>query len=54
MVILITASIKPSLSAALDAYLEREPYVAAGVWETIDIEPVNAVLVRGETFESEG
>ena len=39
---------------ALDAYLEREPYVTAGVWETIDIEPVNAVLVRGETFESEG
>ncbi|MBR0384835.1 MAG: hypothetical protein IJH61_09160 [Eubacteriaceae bacterium] len=40
--------------AALDAYLEKEPYVTAGVWETIDIEPVNAVLVRGEAFESEG
>lgn len=39
--------------AALDAYLEKEPYVTAGVWETIDIEPVNAVLVRGEKYQSE-
>lgn len=39
--------------AALDAYLEKEPYVTAGVWETIDIEPVNAVLVDGEKYQSE-
>ena len=39
--------------AAMDAYLEKEPYVTAGVWETIDIEPVNAVLVHGEKYQSE-
>ena len=40
--------------AALDDYIQNEPYVRAGVWEKIDIETVNAVLVRGEPYQSEG
>lgn len=39
--------------AALDAYIQNEPYVVAGVWEKIDIETVNAVLVGGEKYQSE-
>ena len=34
--------------AALDAYLESEPYVTSGVWQKIVVEPVNVVLVNGE------
>ena len=34
--------------AALDAYLAAEPYVTEGVWEKIEVEPMNVVLVRGE------
>lgn len=34
--------------AALDAYLANEPYVAAGVWQKIEAEPMNVVLVNGE------
>lgn len=33
---------------ALDEYLAREPYVVEGVWQKIDIEPINVVLVNGE------
>lgn len=32
----------------LDAYLKDEPYVAAGVWERIEVETMNVVLVYGE------
>ncbi len=32
----------------LDAYLREEPYVAAGVWEKIDVRPMNVVIVNGE------
>ena len=39
--------------ASLDAYIQNEPYVVAGVWEKIDIETVNAVLVDGEKYQSE-
>lgn len=39
--------------AALDAYIQNEPYVVAGVWEKIEIETVNAVLVGGEKYQSE-
>lgn len=34
--------------AALDEYLKNEPYVVEGVWQKIEIEPMNVVLVNGE------
>ena len=33
--------------AALDEYLAKEPYVAEGVWQKIEVEPINVVLVNG-------
>lgn len=36
--------------AALDAYLENEPYVTEQVWENIEVQPLNVVLVNGEAF----
>ena len=34
--------------AALDAYLAAEPYVTEGVWQRIEVEVMNVVLVNGE------
>ena len=34
--------------AALDAYLAGEPYVVEGVWQKIEVETMNVVLVNGE------
>ena len=34
--------------AALDAYLANEPYVVENVWQKIEVEPMNVVLVNGE------
>ena len=34
--------------AALDDYLKNEPYVAEQVWEKIDVEPLNVVIIDGE------
>ncbi len=34
--------------AALDAYLKKEPYAAEGVWQKIEVETMNVVLVNGE------
>ena len=34
--------------AALDDYLKNEPYVMEHVWEKIEIETVNVVIVNGE------
>ena len=34
--------------AALDDYLKNEPYVVECVWEKIEIETVNVVIVNGE------
>ena len=34
--------------AALDAYLAAEPYVTEGVWQRINVEVMNVVLVNGE------
>jgi len=34
--------------AALDEYLKNEPYVIEGVWQKIDVEVMNVVLVNGE------
>ena len=36
--------------AALDAYLASEPYVTEGVWEKIEVEPMDVVLVNGEKY----
>ncbi|MBQ4186449.1 MAG: hypothetical protein II642_01070 [Firmicutes bacterium] len=32
--------------AALDAYLAGEPYVVEGVWEKVEVEVMNVVLVN--------
>ena len=34
--------------AALDAYIANEPYVVEGVWQKIEVETMNVVLVNGE------
>ena len=34
--------------AALDEYLANEPYVIEGVWQKIEVEIINVVLVNGE------
>ena len=34
--------------AALDEYLKHEPYVVEGVWQKIEVERMNVVLVNGE------
>ena len=33
--------------AALDDYLKNEPYVTEHVWEEIEVEPMNVVIVNG-------
>ncbi len=33
--------------AALDAYLAGEPYVTEGVWQTVEVETMNVVLING-------
>ena len=37
--------------AALDEYLENEPYVAEGVWQRIEVEQMNVVLLNGERVQ---
>ena len=34
--------------AALDEYLANEPYVIENVWQKIEVETMNVVLVNGE------
>ena len=34
--------------AELDAYLASEPYVLEHVWDKIEVEPINVVLVNGK------
>lgn len=34
--------------AGVDEYLENEPYVKAGVWKMIEVEPMNVVIMNGE------
>jgi len=36
--------------AAFDAYLENEPYVTEHVWDKVEVEVMNVVLVNGEKF----
>ncbi len=33
--------------AELDAYLKNEPYVLEHVWERVEVEPMNVVIVNG-------
>lgn len=32
----------------LDGYLESEPYIQEGVWERVEVEPMNVVIVNDE------
>ena len=34
--------------AVLEDYLKSEPYITDGVWEKVDVEQLNVVLVNGE------
>ena len=34
--------------AALEDYLRNEPYVTEKVWEKVEVEPLNVVIVDGE------
>ena len=36
---------------ALDEYLRTEPYVVAGVWENITVEPMNVVIAKEPSTE---
>lgn len=33
-----------------EAYLKSEPYITEGVWEKVDVEQLNVVLVNGEKY----
>lgn len=33
-----------------DKYLKSEPYVVAHVWEKVEVETINVVLVNGEKY----
>ena len=32
----------------LEAYLRSEPYILEGVWQKIDVDPMNVVILNGE------
>ena len=32
----------------LDEYLKAEPYITEHVWEKVDVEPLNVVILNGE------
>lgn len=34
----------------LEDYLKSEPYITDGVWEKVDVEQLNVVLVNGEKY----
>ena len=34
----------------LDEYLKGEPYAVEGVWQTIEVEVMNVVLLKGERY----
>ncbi len=37
---------------ALDAYLASEPYILEHVWEKVEVERINVVLVNGEKYQN--
>ena len=32
----------------LEEYLQTEPYITSQVWETVEVEPMNVVILNGE------
>ena len=38
--------------SALDAYLASEPYILEHVWEKVEVERINVVLVNGEKYQN--
>ena len=38
--------------AQLDAYLHSEPYLTENIWETVEIEPMNVVILDGKKIGS--
>ena len=38
--------------AALDDYLASEPYILEHVWEKVEVERINLVLVKGEKYHN--
>ena len=38
--------------AALDKYLASEPYILEHVWEKVEVERINVVLVNGEKYQN--
>ena len=38
--------------AALDDYLASEPYILEHVWEKVEVERINVVLVNGEKYQN--
>ena len=32
----------------LESYLKSEPYILEGVWQKIDVDPMNVVILNGE------
>lgn len=37
--------------AALDQYLSSEPYISEHVWENVEGEPMNVVIINGEKVQ---
>ena len=37
--------------AEVDAYLASEPYIQEQVWEKVEVEVMNVVLLRGEKYQ---
>ena len=37
--------------AELDKYLDSEPYILEHVWDKVDVEAMNVVIVNGEKIE---
>ncbi len=35
---------------ALDDYLASEPYIKAGVWQDVEVHPINVLIVNGEKY----
>ena len=34
----------------LEEYLKSEPYITEGVWEKVEVEQMNVVLLNGEKY----
>jgi len=36
----------------LDEYLETEPYIVSQVWEKVEVEPMNVVILNGQKLDN--